>query len=85
MDGDISARFGAAQPVYAAHPAMRAIPQKKSVEALAGTCCWLAAHTFVPVYWTVSRSGVHTQRYEGQEPAAQTIFLICLFTPEHTR
>ncbi|MFS9889951.1 two-component system sensor histidine kinase/response regulator, partial [Salmonella enterica] len=51
----------------------------KSVEGLAGTCCWLAVRNtslcqFIET--SLARSGVHTQRYEGQEPAADDILVV---------
>lgn len=61
-------------PLYGAQ-----YPVKKSVEGLAGTCCWLAVRNtslcqFIET--SLARSGVHTQRYEGQEPAADDILIV---------
>lgn len=61
-------------PLYGAQ-----YPVKKGVEGLAGTCCWLAVRNtslcqFIET--SLARSGVHTQRYEGQEPAADDILIV---------
>ncbi|EEB3811795.1 two-component system sensor histidine kinase RcsC, partial [Salmonella enterica subsp. enterica serovar Schwarzengrund] len=82
MDGDISvdsepgmgSQFTLRIPLYGAQ-----YPVKKSVEGLAGTCCWLAVRNtslcqFIET--SLARSGVHTQRYEGQEPAADDILIV---------
>lgn len=82
MDGDISvdsepgmgSQFTLRIPLYGAQ-----YPVKKSVEGLAGTCCWLAVRNtslcqFIET--CLARSGVHTQRYEGQEPAADDILIV---------
>ncbi|WP_348235083.1 hypothetical protein, partial [Salmonella enterica] len=61
-------------PLYGAQ-----YPVKKSVGGLAGTCCWLAVRNTSLCHFietSLARSGIHTQRNEGQEPARDGILCV---------
>ena len=81
MDGDISvdsepgmgSQFTLRIPLYGAQ-----YPQKKGVEGLAGTRCWLAvrnASLYRFVESSLMRNGVTVLRYEGQRPDADDLLV----------
>ncbi|HBK3299192.1 TPA: two-component system sensor histidine kinase RcsC [Citrobacter koseri] len=81
MDGDISvdsepgmgSQFTLRIPLYGAQ-----YPQKKGVEGLAQTRCWLAVRNASLCHFIESglaRSGVDVLRYEGQKPAPEDILI----------
>ena len=81
MDGDISvdsepgmgSQFTLRIPLYGAQ-----YPQKKGVEGLAQTRCWLAVRNASLCHFiesSLARNGVDVLRYEGQKPAPEDILI----------